>query len=81
MRWFNYLPAIVWFVSIVAIMSHQDTLIASIALIATIALIALIALITPGSQACHDSYLVAPYYDLTAPGPQGSPYALETCMP
>ena len=27
----------------------------------------------------RDKYLIAPYYDLTQPGPQGSPYALAEC--
>ena len=46
------------------------------------ALIMLIVLIVAASpQTCQEHYLVAPYFDLTAPGPQGSPYALETCVP
>jgi len=27
----------------------------------------------------RDKYLIAPYYDLGQPGPQGSPYALAEC--
>lgn len=49
-----------------------------------IAMIVMVAILTSiivasNSKARHDTYLIAPYYDLTAPGAQGSPYALESC--
>lgn len=57
-------------------MCPQLALIIAIIVIGTI----VIGIVVSNSWKCHDSYLVAPYFDLTAPGPQGSPYALESCM-
>ena len=58
----------------------QQLLIAALiaALIATLIVVLIVA---ASPQTCQEHYLVAPYFDLTAPGPQGSPYALETCVP
>jgi len=61
----------------------QKLLIAALiaALIATLIVLIIVLIVAASPQTCQEPFLVAPYYDLTAPGPQGSPYALETCVP